>query len=659
MRTMLLALACATLLAGCASDKAIKEGERLVAEGHSEEGLKQLEQVVKEEPGNVQARAALLRSKEGLLRKYQGVAEAALKAERFDEAAAAYREMLKLHPENVRAPAGLADVETARANRALLNEAEALIKKGEYDPARFKLRAVLAREPANAAARSLLKQADEKAGKPQGVEAVQLDAKYRKAITLEFRDAPLRNVFDAISRQSGLNFVFDKDVRTDSKVTLYARDTAITDALDMLLATSQLNRKILNRNTALIYPNIPVKQREYQDLVVKSFFLANADAKTTLNMVKSLAKSRDVFVDEKLNLLVVRDTPDAVRLIERLIAVQDRPEPEVMLEVEILEVKRSSLLELGVQWPTSLSLLSKEPVTSNILDSSGNTIASTTTYNDVPLTLNRLVDISKQTTLMNTVPSAIANKTDGDVNILANPRIRVKNKEKAKVHVGDKVPVISSNTTANGVVSESVSFLDVGLKLEVEPQIYLEGDVGIKVGLEVSNIVQQIKTSTGTLTYQLGSRNANTVLRLRDGETQILAGLISDEDRSSASKVPLLGEIPLLGKLFSSNRDDKSKSEIVLLITPRVVRNLDRPDLVQGEFFAGTEAAVSDQPQQIRPAASSASGTLSSPRGRLPGRVVPAVPAPDQERDEEEPEAPEAPATPPVPPPAGTPPRQP
>ncbi|MEW6253463.1 MAG: type II and III secretion system protein, partial [Planctomycetota bacterium] len=147
---------------------------------------------------------------------------------------------------------------------------------------------------------------------------------------------------------------------------------------------------------------------------------------------------------------------------------------------------------------------------------------------------------------------------------------------------------------------ESVSYLDVGIKVDVEPQVHLEGEVGIKVGLEVSNIVQQVKSATGTLTYQIGSRNANTVLRLKDGETQVLAGLISDEDRSGASKVPLFGDIPLLGRLFSNHRDELNKTEIVLLITPRIIRNIERPALADAEFLSGTDSAASDQALQLR-----------------------------------------------------------
>jgi len=634
MKTALPLIMSILLLASCASDQAFREGERLIAEGRTEDGLRQLEQALRQQPNNVQMRTAYLRSRESHLQQLLGQAEAHLKAERLDEAAAAFQAVLKLHPENTRALAGLVDIETARRNRDLMQGAEEALKKDELDMARQKLRMVLAQTPGHAQAVALLKQVEDKAGKPQGVVAPALDPKFRRAITLEFRDAPLRSVFDAVSRQSGLNFVFDKDVRTDNRATIYARDTALMDAVDMLLATSQLDRKVVSPNTLLIYPNLPAKQREYQDLVVKSFFLGNADVKTTLNMVKTLARTKDVFIDEKLNLMVVRDTPEAVRLIERLVAVQDRADPEVMLDVEILEVKRSRLQDLGVQWPTQFSVLARE-TQSQVVGAGTPTATTVDTKVNAPLTVQLLKGIDASDILVGPTPAVNLKKDASDVNILANPRIRVKNREKAKIHIGDKVPVITTNTTSTGVVSESVSYLDVGLKLDVEPLVYLDGDVGIKVGLEVSNIVQQIKSTTGTLTYQIGSRNANTVLRLKDGETQVLAGLISDEDRSGANKVPGLGDLPLLGRLFSSKRDELSKTEIVLLITPRVVRNVERPELAQGEFFAGTEASASDQPLRIRPAASGVgSGVSRGGMGARPERapIIPpvmAVPQPE------------------------------
>jgi general secretion pathway protein D len=180
----------------------------------------------------------------------------------------------------------------------------------------------------------------------------------------------------------------------------------------------------------------------------------------------------------------------------------------------------------------------------------------------------------------------------GRNNILANPRIRVKNREKARIHIGDKVPVITTTAGATGFVSESVNYLDVGLKLDVEPQVYLEDDVGIKIGLEVSSVSNQIKTSSGTLAYQLGTRNATTTLRLHDGETQVLAGLISNEDRRNSTEVPGLASLPIAGRLFQNREDTANKTEVVLLITPHVVRNIERPDARLEEFNSGTETEV-------------------------------------------------------------------
>jgi len=391
-------------------------------------------------------------------------------------------------------------------------------------------------------------------------------------------------VFDVIARAGNLNFLFDKDVRADQRTTIVVRDAQVEDVIKLILATNQLEQKVLNETTALIYPNTPQKLREYQDLVVKSFYLANADVKQTANLIRTILKTRDIFVDEKLNLLVMKDTPNAIRLAEKLIAAQDLAEPEVMLHVEVLEVGYTKLLEMGIQFPNSAA--------GTVVGAAG--VPGQVTLPELQSRDKNLVRLTFTDPLL----LLTLRQTDGRTNLLANPQIRVRNKEKAKIHIGDRVPVLTTTSAVSGgFVSQSVSYLDVGLKLEVEPLVYLDDDIGIKVSLEVSNITNTIQPpGGGTLVYQIGTRNTNTVLRLHDGETQVLAGLISDEDRRSAIRVPGLGDFPILGHLFSSTSDNAVKTEVVLLITPRVMRTLVRPDARTVEFAAGTEASSSGGP---------------------------------------------------------------
>jgi general secretion pathway protein D len=274
-----------------------------------------------------------------------------------------------------------------------------------------------------------------------------------------------------------------------------------------------------------------------------------------------------------------------------------------MLEVEVIEVGRTLLSQIGIQWPSSvsLSLIGAANVAGQLTGREARAIGR----DDWRLQANDpLIALQLR-------------ETAGRTNVLANPRIRVKNREKARIHIGDKVPVITTTAGATGFVSETVNYLDVGLKLEVEPTVYGENDVGIRLGLEVSNISNEVTSSAGTVAFQLGTRNAATVLRLRDGETQILAGLINDEDRRSAAQVPGLAQLPVIGRLFRADNDTVNKTEIVLLITPHVIRHIDRPGADVEQFNSGSELEVgSAGGAPFAPPAGSPSPVL--PRGQVP-----------------------------------------
>ena len=564
-----LIVAAALLLAGCAAQNVYREGQALLAEDKVEAGLAKIQEAIGLDPASAEYRIAYVRAVDRHLNASLDKAERALAEARYGEAESAYRRALMVQPGNDRALAGLRQIERARRHDILFQEAEQAWTKKDADQALARLRAVLAAYPKHERALALQRQIEEQT--VRSTKESVLTAAFRKPITIEFRDTPLKTVFEVLSRTSGLNFVFDKDLRADQKTAIFLRNSTIEAAINVLLLTNQLEQRVLDGNSILIYPSTPAKQKEYQALLVKTYYLANSDAKTVGTTLKTILKTKDIVVDEKLNMLMIRDSPEAIRLADKLVALQDVPEPEVMLEVEILEVKRSRLQALGVSWPDSIALRAL-PVDK--------------------LTLQDLGSINSSTIGATAGPVVIrANQLDTDVNLLANPRVRARNREKAKILIGDRVPNITSTITATGFSSESINYIDVGLKLDIEPTIYLDNEVAMKVTLEVSNIVNRIETKSGTVAYQIGTRTATSVLRLKDGENQLLAGLISDEDRRTVNKLPFLGEIPILGRLFGSHSDEGVKTEIVLSITPRVLRNVQRAEGHLAELDGGTESS--------------------------------------------------------------------
>ncbi|HKU48072.1 MAG TPA: secretin N-terminal domain-containing protein [Burkholderiales bacterium] len=613
----------ALILFGCAGQEALKDGQHMIESGNEEQGLARLEEALKKNPDDTELRNYYLRHRAVAVQRYLQAGDNARGSGQIDAAEAAYQRAQQLDPNNDNAQRGLDAVARERASQQDVRAAQDALKQGQTDAAYEKAKQVLEKNPNQREARAMVRKIEEQKVKAEGM-SPQLTAALKNTVSIELRDAPVRSVFELISKRSGLNFVYDRDVPPDLRVTVFVKDTTIEEVLRFVLVTSQLERRVLNTNTVLIYPNTPAKTQAYRELTVKSFYLANADVKQTANMVRSLAKTRDLYVDEKLNMLVVRDTPEAIRMVEKLIASQDLGEPEVMLEVEVLEVGSNTLTNLGIEWPgrASVGVIGAEKVPGQL------------TGKEVKNFSSGLVRLNVSDPLL----ALNLRQQAGRTNVLANPRIRVKSKEKARIHIGDKVPVITTTAGATGFVSESVNYLDVGLKLEVEPQVTLEDDVGIKVGLEVSNISNEVKTTGGTVAYQVGTRNANTVLRLHDGETQVLAGLINDEDRRSANQVPGASRLPLIGRLFKSSNDTVNKTEIVLLITPRIIRNIDRPGARIEEFNSGTEMEIGG----------GGSGAGPSPRSEAQETPMPAerkapAPLPQSPRPPAAGPAPEAP----------------
>lgn len=595
-------MAACLLLSACAEQRIRSQAEEALSRGAYEDSVRLLRDGVQDNPDSVPLRSALLRTRQQALDAL--LAELHQRQTEGDMAGA--QRLLEraqtLDPDSPRLRALKSDLDTAARQKRALAEAQAQADKQRPDLALAVIAQALQdnpRQPELLALRRKL-EGDARGREQQASREVLAQA---KLVSLDFRDASLRTVLDLISRHSGVNYVIDRDVKQELRVTLLLKDALVDDALNLVLATNQLTKKVVDARTIVVYPNTREKAKEYEEQVVRVFYLTSGDARGAATFLKSMLKVADPFVEERTNMLALRDSIENIRLAERLIGLYDAAEPEVLLELEVLEINTSRLSELGVKFPQSFSLTPLAPAGA------------------AQLTLQNIDGIGRDRIALGLGGVTVNLKREaGDFSTLANPRIRVKHREKAKVLVGDKVPVISAVTGQAGFVSDNISYLDVGLKLDVEPVIYADDDVGIKVALEVSSLGTAIKTAAGAQAYQIGTRNASTWLRLRDGETQLLAGLISKEERTNAARLPGLGDLPVLGRLFSSTADNSQRTELVLAITPHVVRNVQRPSVSEAEIWIGTEARPGLKP--MRPPKAAAEVTGASKGGPEPVRAA-------------------------------------
>ena len=590
------------MLAGCANFPPTQKVDLQQPDVRIEDSLSRLQKAVIAHPDDKGSLADYIREKDRVINYLLLLGDHMHDQGNDADASSYYYRVLAIDSENARAKEGVASIDTAKRQSATMDVAHELFDKGDLDGANARLQTIFIENPKHADALALRQEIEEKQAVNTQMLAPALKSKFKQPISLQFRDANLKMVFEALSRTSGINILLDHDVKSDLKTTIFVKDASVEDTIDLILMQNQLSKKVLNDSTVFVYPSTPAKLKEYQDLVIRTFHLTNADAKQMQTMIKTMLKTKDIFVHEKTNSLVMRDTPEAIQLAEKLIASQDINEPEVMLEVEVLEVSHSRLTELGVKWPSSFSA-SITPVTLEGLKhiNSGN------------------IDVTPLSVLLN------LRQEGGETNLLASPRIRVKQHEKAKILIGDRVPVITNSvtpvSTGTPVVTGSVSYLDVGLKLEVEPDIHMDGEVAIKTYLEVSSIAKTVVSDGGTIAYQIGTRNATTVLRLKDGERQVLGGLINDEDRKASASVPGLGDLPIIGHLFGSHKDDKGKTEIIMSITPHIIRNIHRPEADLAEFWSGTDETLRSKPLSLQ----SVGGTMKTGAPSVPVQA-PAVP---------------------------------
>ncbi len=560
-------------------------------EGKWEEAASAYQEALREDPFNPATEAKLRAARRQAAAVYQERGREALKQRRLPEALENLQKAISIDPSNPEHQAAVAEVLRFKEAQERAAVGQKLLKGGRLQEAAEEFEKALELDPGQTVAQEGLMQLADR----QRVANAPLSGS-KQPITLRFQNARTREVFEALARSSGINVLFDKDLK-DDPVTIFIKDASFEEALNLILTTQNLFMRRLSVDTILIIPKTKQKLDQYQDLIIRTFYLSTAKAKDVVNLLRTMLETKRIFVNEELNAIIMRDSADKVRLAERIVLVHDRKPGEVMFEIEVLEVDKTKSDKFGVNFAKQLGAAVVPPGVTSL----------PTTPSLMDFTLTQLKSLGPSSFLFSLPSHIILDflKTQSDAKTLANPKIRVVNNKTAKINIGDKVPILLSTTNtipgAPGVVAPttttvtSIEYKDTGVKLTVEPAMHLNNDVTIKLQLEVTRLGDLITLQNNPLIQQFkfGTRIAETTLSLKDGESVVIGGLIQDEDRTTKENIPGLGEVPVLGWLFKHKTRDIVTTDVILTITPRIVRPLPLPGADEQTLWSGTEEAYS------------------------------------------------------------------
>jgi len=389
--------------------------------------------------------------------------------------------------------------------------------------------------------------------------------------SLVFRDAGSRDVYSAIGKFTNLSVLFDPSFR-DQPMSIDLRGVSLEEALAAVSSTTRNFWRATSANTITVVPDTAAKRREYEEELVRTFYLSNADLKETIDMLRIVVDARRLSSITATNAITIKDTPERIAAAGKIIMAIDKARPEVIIDVELLEVNRTHMHEYGLQ----IASPGSSPTGIN---------GQVDTKQEGGISLRSLTNLTQADVLLTNLPSLYYRllKNDGATRILANPQLRTSEGIPAQARFGERVPVPVTTfapIAAGGVQTQpitSFNYEPIGVNIDITPRTHHDDAVTLTLKVELSAISG---TGFGGLPT-FGSRSINTVIRLKDGETNMLAGLIKDEERSSLASIPGLGDIPVIGRLFGYNKKETLETDIILTLTPRIVRvlNLTAEDL--------------------------------------------------------------------------------
>jgi general secretion pathway protein D len=543
----------AVLSSGCATTAALRAGERAEQLQDYDRAVVEYTKAAKANPNDFTTRLALDRAKMRASQEHAFRGRRFATAERYEEAVLEYQIAAELNPTDVQVEAGLRDA------RQKLRTKDALSRGGKTE-----LQQIIERARAVA---------------PPGLAlpAAKLPD------SLVFSAASSRAVFRSIAQFGGLNVLFDPAFR-EQTITADLRSMSLEDALESITGTTGTFYRVTANRTITIIPDTPAKRREYEDSIVQTLFLSNADMKEVIDLLRIVADVRQISPISAINAISIQDTPEHLAAATRLIAAIDKARPEVVIDVELLEVDRSRLREFGLQ-PASPG---------------ADGITGGADINRDGLTLQDLSRLSRADVFVTGVPGIYYRllKNDTNTRVLANPQLRTSEGLAAQAKFGEEVPIPYTTfapIAAGGINQQpitSFTYRNIGVNIDITPRTHHDDEVSLTLKIELSSISG---TATGVTAGipTFASRQITSTIRLKDGQTNMLAGLIRDEERTTLAGVPGLSDIPLIGRMFARNRRETTQTDIILTLTPHIIRALEVTEADLRPFRLGRSGGTS------------------------------------------------------------------
>jgi general secretion pathway protein D len=445
-------------------------------------------------------------------------------------------------------------------------------------------------------------------------------------------------VYQTIGKLGGLNVLFDSDY-TSRPLNIELNGVTLQEALGLVAAESKTFWKPMTANTIFVAADTPAKRKELEENVVKTFYLSNLAAPTELqDLVNTLRTVLEVNRIQQLasqEAIVIRGTPDQVLLAEKIVNDFDRASPEVVVDFALMQVSRDKVHTVGISPPTSASVqlqpnISNSSINSPSSPSSSTSSSSSTSTSGNGINLNSFANLNA-TDFTATISAANATAlfTDSNTKIIQNPQIRSLSGQKASIKIGERVPIATGSfqsgiggLSVNGLVSTQFQYIDVGVNVDITPYIHRDGDITLKIALEVSTVVNN-QSIGGIQEPVIGQRKVEHEIRLKDGEVSLLGGMLEQDDSQSVTGIPGLSQIPILKYLFSQKNTEVMDNETVFAVIPHIVRRQDLNEFNGRTLDVGTANAIHlrHAPETI---ANRASGAASEtvPTAKSPGEAT-------------------------------------